>query len=466
MIISTAYGKIEGMKQGNCIVFKGVPYAKPPVGALRFHKPLRPDPWEGVYRADHYRCKSMQGKNPRDTFYKKEFYSNPAFEVPMSEDCLYLNIWVPCPGEEPADATCPGGEPGGGKLPVAVYVHGGAFLGGAGSNLPFVCDGLVSAGVIVVTINYRLGALGFLCHPLLAVEGENGAGGNYGLWDQIAAIEWVRENIGAFGGDAANLTVFGQSAGAMSLQALAVSPRTKGLFQRMILQSGGGYRNPLGQQREIETASGFAEDLLAELGIRDGEWKQSEAARRKALAALYETPEEEMMQAAEAALIQAFAQKKGMPYVPVIDGELLPAACDRLIEAGAFHPISYLLSANGDDITTEQEKEHTPETNPLHQANLAYAQIVNQNPDARAYACYFDRKLPGDESGAFHSAELWYVFGSLRYCWRPMEEADYDLSRRMIAHWSNFMKTGDPNGEGAKEWRVCTAKDPYYMTLR
>lgn len=267
------------------------------------------------------------------------------------------------------------------------------------------------------------------------------------------------------GGNAANLTVFGQSAGAMSLQALAVSPRTRGLFRRMILQSGGGYQNPLGQQRDIETASGFAENLLAELGIRDGEWKQSEAARRKALAALYETPEE-LMQAAEAALIQAFAQKKGMPYIPVVDGELLPAVSDRLIETGAFHPIFYLLSANGDDITTEQDKEHTPETNPLHRANTAFAQIVNQNPEAQAYVCYFDRKLPGDESGAFHSAELWYVFGSLRYCWRPMEDVDYALSDRMITYWSNFMKTGDPNGDGAKEWRVCTEEDPYFMTLR
>lgn len=465
MTVSTKYGKIEGIEQGNCVVYKGVPYAKPPVGPLRFHKPKPPKPWEGVYRADHYRCKSMQSKNPRDMFYKKEFYSNPEFEVPMSEDCLYLNIWVPKGGAsvgsagQPGNGACPNG-----KLPVAVYVHGGAFLGGAGSNLPFVCDGLASAGVIVVTINYRLGAFGFLCHPLLAVEGENEAGGNYGLWDQIAALHWVQENIGAFGGDASNVTVFGQSAGAMSLQVLAVSPRAKGLFHRMILQSGGGYQNPLAQYRDIGTAAGFAEDLLAALGV--SEWKQSGAARQKALAALYETPAEEMMRAMEEAIGRAFAQKKGMPYVPVIDGELLPEDGNRLIETGAYHPVPYLIGANGDDITAAENGERSPKTNPLHRGDVAFAQIVNQNPDAKAYVYYFDRKLPGDESGAFHSAELWYVFGSLRYCWRPMEDADYALSRRMITYWSNFMKTGDPNGEGSREWRVCTEEDPYYMTLR
>ena len=213
-MISTKYGLLEGVPGEGCTVYKGIPYARAPIGERRWRKPQPPEAWEGVFHADHYGCKSIQFGNPRDTFYKKEFYSNPAFDVPVSEDCLYLNIWVP--------------EEARGKLPVAVYVHGGAFLGGAGSNLPFACDKLAQKGVIVVTLNYRLGALGFLCHPLLAAEGENTAGGNLGLWDQLAAITWVKENIAAFGGDADNISVFGQSAGAMSLQAsTAPSSRQK-----------------------------------------------------------------------------------------------------------------------------------------------------------------------------------------------------------------------------------------------
>lgn len=447
MIVTTKYGKIEGFSQNGCTVFKGIPYAKPPVGPLRFRKPEKPECWQGVLKADRCGNKSIQFGNPRDTFYKKEFYSNPDFDVPISEDCLYLNIWVP-EGFE-------------GKLPVAVYVHGGAFMGGAGSNLPFVCDNLAKTGVIVVTINYRLGALGFLCHPLLGVPGENKAGGNYGLWDQLAAIAWVNENIAAFGGDTGNITVFGQSAGAMSLQALAVARQSEGLFQKMILQSGGGYRNPLGTYRPAEQAESFGEDLLEALGIHGGAWKESEEKRQEALKALWETPTEELMKALNEALAQAFIQRKGMPYTPVIDGELLTDDGNQLIREGRYQHIPYILGANGDDLTAAQD-ERSPENNPMHAANLAYAQMV----DTDAYVYYFDRKLPGDDAGSFHSAELWYVFGSLDYCWRPLEEADFELSRKMIAYWSNFMKCGDPNGGMGGPWRPCTQSDPYFEILK
>lgn len=447
MIVTTKYGKIEGLSQDGCTVFKGIPYAKPPIGPLRFRKPQKPERWEGVRKAERFGNKSIQLGNPRETFYKKEFYSNPEFDVPISEDCLYLNIWVP--------------KNQGEKLPVAVYVHGGAFLGGAGSNLPFVCDELAKTGVIVVTINYRLGALGFLCHPLLGVPGENAAGGNYGLWDQLEAITWVKENIAAFGGDEDNITVFGQSAGAMSLQALAVAPQSEGLFRRMILQSGGGYKNPLGEYRPAEKAETFGEDLLEALGIRNGEWKESEEKRQAALKALWETPAEELLKALETALAQAFIQRKGMPYVPVIDGELITDDGNRLIEEGKYRHIPYILGCNGDDMTAA-EGERTPENNPMHAANIAYAQMV----DTDAYVYYFDRKLPGDDAGAFHSAELWYVFGSLKYCWRPLEEEDFDLSRKMIAYWSNFIKSGDPNGGDGGAWRPCTQSDPYFEVLR
>lgn len=441
MTVKTKYGLLEGTEGKNCTVYMGVPYAKAPVGPLRWRKPQRPEPWDGVRPATHYGAKSVQFGNPRDTFYNKEFYSNPAFEVPISEDCLYLNVWVP--------------KDGGGNLPVAVYVHGGAFMGGAGSNLPFVCNALTDQGVIVVTLNYRLGALGFLCHPLLGVEGENEAGGNLGLWDQLAAIAWVRENIAAFGGDPDNITVFGQSAGAMSLQALATSPKSRGLFRRMILQSGGGYRNPLGEYRTIAQAETFGDDLLEALGLPCHGWKESRTGRQDAERALWETPAEQLYPALSKALAAAFIQHKGMPYVPVVDGELLQEDGNTVIERGGALQIPYILGCNGDDLTAARENP-SMENSPMHKANTAYAEKMGKD----AYVYYFDRKLPGDSAGAFHSAELWYVFGSLAYCWRPLEEADYALSRRMVQYWTNFFQSGDPNGTGPKTWRPYTAADP------
>ena len=451
MIVNTKYGQIEGITENGCEIFKGMPYAKPPIGALRFHKPQKLEGWKGIYKADHFRCKSMQGP-PRGGFYLKEFYSNPDFSTEASEDSLYLNIWVPSNKAVQ-------------KLPVAIYVHGGAFMGGAGSNLPFVCNELAKSGVIVITINYRLGAFGFLCHPLLGVDGENEAGGNYGIWDQLEAFLWVKENIEAFGGDKDNITVFGQSAGAMSLQALALTHQAEGLFHRMIMQSGGGYRNPLAEYRSIEKASETAEDLLEALGIHNKEWTKSAENRQLALKALYETSSEDMMEAVGKVIAKAFQERKGMPFVPVIDGELIIEDGNILIDKGEYLNIDYMLGANANDITTEGQTEVSPETNLMHQGNIAFAKKINAEIDKKAYVYYFKRKLPGDDSGAFHSAELWYVFGSLDYCWRPLEKSDYELSKRMISYWSNFMKTGNPNRQGSDYWKRCTQENPYFEVL-
>lgn len=450
MMITTKYGKIEGIKEDGCDVFKGIPYAKPPIGTLRFHKPQKPDKWEGIFKADHFQFKSMQPDDRRSKFYDKEFYSNPEFFTEMSEDCLYLNIWVP-------------EHRGVEKLPVAVYVHGGAFMSGAGSNLPFIGSALAKSGVIIVTINYRLGVFGFLCHPLLA-ESDYGAG-NYGIWDQVAAIQWVRENISQFGGDAENITAFGQSAGAMSLQLLAVSQVTEGLFQRMILQSGGGYENPLAEYRTIEKAADTAEDLFEALGFHNQEWRESEEKKQLVLKRLYQSTSEEIMNAVKDVMRKAFEKQSGLPFVPVTDGELISKDGNLLMKEGKYHDISYLLGANANDITTENNKIISPETNRMHTANTDFANMVNANKNSNAYVYYFKCDLPGDNSGAFHSAELWYVFGTLNYCWRPMEAADWQLSEKMMKYWSHFMKTGNPNNSEYKNWKPCTIENPYYEIL-
>ena len=436
MRVLTKYGEIEGVSERGCVIYKGVPYAKAPVGELRFKRPLDPESWQGVYKADHFRARSMQGPE-RGGFYYKEFYSNPDFSTPQSEDCLYLNIWTP--KETSSDA----------KLPVAVYVHGGAFLGGAGSNLPFVCDKLVERGVIVVTINYRLGALGFLYHPLLTESG------NLGLRDQIQAFKWVKENISSFGGDPDRITAFGQSAGAMSLQALALSGRLEGLVNGMILQSGGGYRNPLGELRSRELAEEIGEIFFEELGIDTSKCLADDDYKAESMKKLLEIDETELMDKVGAVIGKCFAQKKGMPFVPILDGELLSDSLDKLTDNGSFLKIPYILGSNGDDITTEGNEDKRPDNNPMHIANMDYAKRVI-DAGQKAYVYYFDRKMPGDDAGSFHSAELWYVFGSLEYCWRPLEKRDFELSKAMVTYWTNFFKTGDPNEPYETErWDGC-----------
>ncbi|SDA38843.1 para-nitrobenzyl esterase [Butyrivibrio sp. INlla18] len=449
MLVNTKYGKIEGITEGECLVFKGVPFAQPPIGENRFKKPLPLKPWEGIYKADKYSAHAMQGPK-RGGFYDKEFYSDPRFDTPESEDCLYLNIWIP-------KGRCKTGE----NLPVAVYVHGGAFLGGAGSNLPFVCSRICERGIIIVTINYRLGALGFLCHPLIRAEGENAAGGNFGLWDQLEAFKWVKENIREFGGDSSNITVFGQSAGAMSLQALALTEQMQGLCNKMILQSGGGYKNPLGKLRTIKEAQEIGELFFEELEIDTKRCMTDKSYEKNALKKLYTIPEDLLMMKVGKVIGRSFNEKKCMPFVPVIDGELFKESMDMLMDKGKQLKIPYILGCNGDDLTTEAISEKAPENNPMHLANIEYAKRTG------GYVYYFDRKLPGDEAGAFHSAELWYVFGSLDYCWRPFEKSDYELSDKIITYWTNFMKSGNPNEPygGEDVWEEC-GKTGNYITFK
>ncbi len=425
---TTQFGTIRGTVEDGCQIFRGVPYAKPPVGELRFKKPQAPEVWQGTYDATTFKARCMQAPE-RPGFYFKEFYSDPRFSTPVSEDGLYLNIWAP-------DEAVTAGK----KLPVAVYVHGGAFLGGAGSNLPFVATNLAKSGVIVVTINYRLGLWGFLSHPCLAEKGENAGGGNYGLWDQLAAFRWVKENIAAFGGDSENITVFGQSAGAMSLQVLSVCKASEGLFKNMIVQSGGGYRNPLmAHYPTVAEASEVAEEVLELLGC------PKDATNEEKRASLMSATSEKLLEVCGPVIGHSFQSGKGFPFVPTLDGELLTCDVNDLIDAGKYLNINYYLGSNAQDLTAE--KSTGPDTNPMHVGNMAFAEKINAahaagTTTASAQVYYFKRQLPGDDAGAFHSAELWYVFGSLDYCWRPLTDADRALSDRMIADWQSFFATG------------------------
>jgi len=227
-VLTIQGGKVSGVETAtpDVLIYKGIPYAAPPVGPLRWREPQPIVPWEGVKVADKFGNASIQDDQPVGGFYQHEFYQDG--DPVRSEDCLYLNVWTPAAGKTEK------------KLPVAMYVHGGGFAHGFGHEIEFDGEAWAKRGVILVTINYRLGALGFLAHPLLTAESATNASGNQGILDQIAALKWIKNNIAQFGGDPSNVTVFGQSAGAVAVTYLCVSPLTKDLIAKAIIMSGGG----------------------------------------------------------------------------------------------------------------------------------------------------------------------------------------------------------------------------------
>lgn len=242
MIVQTKLGQIKGLDQDGYLLFKGVPFAKPPVGDLRWKAPVPLEPWEGVYEADTFPPMCMQ--YDVKGFYEKEYFSNPEYMVSKSEDCLYLNIWTP---KDIQDKS----------YPVVVWIHGGGFTNGFASEMEFDGEAYAKAGVILVSIQYRCGVFGFLGMDELRQEDPHGSTGNYSILDQLAALTFVNSHIKAFGGDPGNVTVMGQSAGAMSTQTLVSSQLTDGLIDKAILQSGASYDKGYNVDTSLEDACSY-----------------------------------------------------------------------------------------------------------------------------------------------------------------------------------------------------------------
>lgn len=387
MLLNTALGPVRGLDLDTCSVFYGIPFAAPPVGDLRWRAP-RPHPgWEGVLEATAFPPMAPQADVRGMPLYGKEFYDDDAYFPGQSEDCLYLNIWKP---------------KGEGPFPVAVWFHGGAFDHGYGYEKEFGGEAYAARGVLLVTAAYRLGPLGFFGRP----DGEEGL--NFGLMDQTAALRWVRDHISDFGGDADNVTIFGQSAGAMSVQCLCSEEETAGLFRRAILQSGAG---------------------MADGGM---------------------LPTPQALKARSAALVEALG---GWDRALAAPAEEVLAAADRLPPDGRFAPalekteeerwetlrgkgLDFLLGACADDMTPGAGREGL-----MYQGALTFAQKAGE---AHCRLYYFDHPLPGSGDGAFHSAELWYTFSTYPRCWRPWTEEDKALAEEMTDAWTAFMKTGTP----------------------
>jgi len=410
-IIETSCGNIRGTtcQWPGIAAFKGIRYAT----AGRWEYPTLVTHWDDVYDATAYRHCSYQPRAfyneedvPEKAFYYNEFRKGETYTY--SEDCLFLNIWTP---ESALD-----GE----KLPVLVYIHGGGFTGGCGHEKHF--DGPIwpTKGVVAVTLNYRLGPLGFLILPALAQEA--GHTGNYGLYDQFAALQWVKQNISSFGGDPNNITIMGQSAGAMSVQQQCLSPLTQGLFQKAVMSSGGGVSKlmktaPMDKNYDFWT-------------------KVMQACQCSDLEQFRQVPVETLFKAWQTT--KKAVKGGGMVISPCLDGIFLTMTGVEALESGEYRQIPYMAGSTSHDVMPPM----------IYQMGKTWCKAQKQP----SFAWYFDRKLPGDDHGAWHSSDLWYWFGTLDNCCWPMEQKDYSLSSQMTDYLTNFCKTGNPNGPALPAW--------------
>lgn len=421
-IVNTPCGQVRGTagNRPGVAAFKGIRYA----AAGRWEYPSLVTHWEGIYDATQYGSCSYQPRafyneeeNLKKVFYYHEFRKGETYTY--SEDCLFLNIWTP--------DTARAGD----KLPVLVYIHGGGFTGGCGHEKHF--DGPVwpTEGVIGVTLNYRLGPLGFACLPEL--KAEAGCTGNYALYDQAAALQWVHDNISSFGGDPDSVTIMGQSAGAMSVQQHCLSPMTDGLFSKAVMSSGGGVMKAM-SAAPAEKQYDFWKTVMTKAGCAT-------------LAEFRSLAPEKLFAAWE----EAKAETKGMGAMPCQDGRFIVGTGTELLAAGKQKQIPYLCGSTSEDIMP-----------PMIYAMGKNWCAAQKQP---SYAWFFDRKLPGDNCGAWHSSDLWYWFGTLDNGWRPWEEKDRLLSRQMVGYLMNFVKTGNPNGEGLPDWTPMADKHSRVLRL-
>lgn len=413
--IETPCGPIVGTscQWPGVAAFKGIRYAT----AGRWEYPKLVTHWDGVYDASQYGNCSYQPRAfyneedvPEKAFYYNEFRRGEHYTY--DEDCLFLNIWTP----EDAGPDS--------KLPVLFYIHGGGFTGGCGHEKHF--DGPVwpTHGVIGVTINYRLGPMGFVCLPELAEEA--GHTGNYALYDQLTALQWVRANIAAFGGDVDNITLMGQSAGGMSVQQLCFSPLAQPYFARAVLCSGGGVMKAMPTPTP-EALYPFWQDVMARAGCSD-------------LAQLRAIAPDALFSAWDAA--KKANPKAAMAAAPVIDGQLVTGSGADILAAGGQKNCPYLIGTTSEDVAPPI----------FFKMARSYCRAQADQGKQLSYCYFFDRQLPGDDNGAWHSSDLWYWFGTLDHCWRPMTRKDRDLSAQMVAALMNFCRTGNPNGEALPAW--------------
>lgn len=472
-------GRVRGLPAADPRItsFKGIPFAAPPIGSNRWRAPQPAPDWDGVLEAFQFGPIAMQatpGIN-KDNIYDFEWHVDP--NVPMSENCLHLNIWTP--------ATSPDD-----RLPVFIWFFGGGLQVGYPSEMEFDGERIARRGVVVVTINYRLNVFGFLCHPEITKEAPE-APANFGHLDQQFAVRWVKENIAAFGGDPNNITIGGQSAGGGSVLAQLTSPQNEGLCQRAIIQSGmftpvypGNRMPPWGlslQEAEKEGVEFFA--FLGVSSLEEARKLDAEYIRRKALeyGKFWGTVVDGQFCVGDP--FQLFLANKRL-QVPVLTGH---TSAEFIVkpQAKSKEELRRLAQEMFDDAAREflalidfenSSLEEALDKAAVNTVEYAVRLAARANAEVGAgipfYVYNFDAEIPGpDNPGAFHSVDLWFFFETLAKCWRPFVGKHYDLARQMCNYWANFIKNGDPNGldaDGKKmpRWNPFTKDEPYGIVFR
>jgi para-nitrobenzyl esterase len=456
---------------GTVCSFKGVPYAEPPVGPLRWKPPQPPQPWNGIRPATAFGPRSIQPNRPTHAV----GYFGPE---PESEDCLTLNIWTAARAPDE-------------KRPVMVWFHGGAFLVGSGSLPIFHGDTLARRGVVLVTVNYRLGRLGFLAHPELSAEQSYRGSGNYGHLDQLEALRWIKANIAAFGGDPGCVTIFGQSAGSSTVNTLMASPLAKGIFQRAIGQSGGSFFTHALPQINVAEKSGLK--FARALGARSIDELRAKPACEIQFA---RPPDNKLIEFYDSNDAGGIDRATAWP---IIDGHLLKERVFETFARGAQNDVPLLTGATADEGSTQPpiptlaehkrravaeygdmaaaflkafpansdtEAQQTGRriigTRVFNWENWTWASMQAETGRSGVYFYHFNHAPPkpiigdrGDLSrdiGVFHTAEIPYVFQTLDARSWPWRDEDRALSDRMAAYWTNFAASGNPNGPELPAW--------------
>ncbi len=458
-------GAVSGVRDGNLTVYKGIPYAAPPLGALRWRDPEPAVPWTGVRTADAFAPACMQTG-----------VSMPGEAPPtISEDCLYLNVWTPA-------------RSAGEKLPVLIWIYGGGFTNGSAAMPLYWGDRLAQRGVVVVTFGYRVGPFGFLVHPELSAESPRHSSGNYGLFDQIAALQWVQRNIAAFNGDPTRVTIAGQSAGAISVSLLMASPAAKGLFARAIAQSGGMFE-------PLQLAPGYQQANAEKDGVA-----YAASVGATSLAALRALPAEALLKG-----------KAGNVSHPVLDSFVMPRSPYETFAAGLQNDVPILVGSNEDearslipDLSTIKaatfEADIAKSWGALppqllaaypHQTDAAalrarldferdlrfgwdmwaWARLEAMRGRSAVYYYHFAHAPPFPKDSVYagwgpsHYAELWYTFDHLDQEPWAWTRADRRLADTMAEYWVNFVQGGDPNGDKLPPWPRFTLDKPQALTL-
>lgn len=462
-VVQTEGGIVSGLLEDSVYVFRGIPYAAPPVGELRWKEPQPVKPWKDILACRTFGASPVQSEPKPFMMWTEEFIAPPQ---PLSEDCLNLNIWT-------------GAKTANDKLPVLVWIYGGGFVSGSGACAIYDGKALAKQGIVYVTINYRVGVFGFMAHPDLTAESSHKSSGNYGLMDQIAALRWVKNNIAAFGGDPEKVTIAGQSAGSMSVRSLVASPLTKGLFRGAIAQSGAMTGRPA---TTLESAEKTGTMLSEKIKSTD-------------IGSLRKLPADSVLSLASTLPFGSFA--------PIVDGYVLPQDANTIFEEKKHQDVPVVAGwVMGDaglvmrqpksaaDFVKDASKTFGEKSSEFlklfpagsddeakaSQEKLGLLQFAGTGDYKWALAnssktylyqyTYVPTDKPGFPNyGAFHTSEVPFALHTLALWNRPWQQTDYEVERYMSAYWLNFVKTGDPNGDDLPEWKNYTMDEGIVMEL-